>query len=154
MPQTAFARILLIEDSDAYRAVLDRMLTRLDDRVEVVTAATLAEARNLLSRMRIDLILLDNSLPDGNGADFALELRDTARFAIVPVALISGWPSPFMYAKAKAAQVVAILSKDDCDLTALGDLVGAARILPPRPENRQPGLPVARPFRRRRTRVA
>lgn len=40
------------------------------------TSLNLAQSRNMLAMVRPDVLLLDISLPDGNGIDFCAEMRD------------------------------------------------------------------------------
>jgi DNA-binding response OmpR family regulator len=66
--------ILYIEDdADIVRVVS----TLLQDKVELLRAQNLAEARELLSNFgpEIDLVILDIGLPDGSGLDLLPELR-------------------------------------------------------------------------------
>jgi len=73
------AHILVVEDSalvtSAFRMLLE------DSGYRVTTAETLAEAIAAASTEPVDLILLDLTLPDGNGLDLLTELgkRGTAR---------------------------------------------------------------------------
>jgi CheY-like chemotaxis protein len=59
--------------------------------------------------------LLDNNLPDGLGANFALELAEDPKLAQIPVILVSDWPSPFMWEKAQSAGLAYVLSKTEFD---------------------------------------
>ena len=59
------------------------------------------------------MILLDNNLPDGLGANFAVELSHDPAFSKIPVIMVSDWPSPFMWAKATAAGVLHVVNKSD-----------------------------------------
>ena len=154
MSRNGTARILYVEASVTSQATLRRLVALVDPRAEIVCAASIAEARALLTVMRVDLILLDNALPDGRGADFAMELAADARHAKTPLALLSDWPSPFMYAKAKAARALGVLSKDEVNATALSNLLSAAHLLPPRPNEGRDGRFVPVPIRRRRTAAA
>ena len=52
-------------------------------------------------------------LPDGVGADFLAELAVHAHWRQAPVVMVSDWPSPFMFDKARAANVLAVWSKGD-----------------------------------------
>jgi DNA-binding response OmpR family regulator len=67
------AKILLVED--------DRFLNEINRRAlesaghEVMTASTLAAARKWLTKIRPDAIVLDVTLPDGNGVAFCQEIR-------------------------------------------------------------------------------
>lgn len=68
-------RILLVEDHDATRAAIAHLLSRRD--YEVLAAGSVAEARALArSTGRIDLLISDIGLPDGNGFDLMAELRE------------------------------------------------------------------------------
>ena len=44
---------------------------------------TLQEAREVLNKERITLILLDVNLPDGNGIDFVKEIRKSSQVPII-----------------------------------------------------------------------
>lgn len=65
--------ILLVEDSDAVALGLRFGLEREGFRVQ--RAATVAEARRMVSGRDIDFIILDIRLPDGNGFDLCREWR-------------------------------------------------------------------------------
>ena len=91
--------------------------------------STVGHARAHIMRHSVDLILLDNGLPDGFGVDFAMELRNTPRFAKIPVVIISDWPTPFMYDKASAARVGMVLGKDDFQPRHVRDALRFARVM-------------------------
>ncbi|MFQ5409279.1 MAG: response regulator [Anaerolineales bacterium] len=57
--------------------------------VELLAAHDPAHAQELLAHHTPDLILLDVMLPEMNGLDFLAELRQDARFADVPVIVVS-----------------------------------------------------------------
>lgn len=63
-------RVLLVEDDSSVAAAMESALRRRG--YEVVRAATAAEA---LAAPRVDLVLLDFGLPDGDGIDVCRELR-------------------------------------------------------------------------------
>ena len=100
------ARILLVEDHEATRAALVQLLTR--RHYVVVTAGSVAEARQLASREKFDLVLSDIGLPDGNGYALMTELRDT--FGLRGIAL-TGYGTEQDVARAKNAGFVAHLTK-------------------------------------------
>ena len=68
-------RILLVEDHEATRISLARLLMRRN--YEVVTAASLSEARRVADENEFHLLISDIGLPDGNGCDLMAELRKT-----------------------------------------------------------------------------
>ena len=104
-------RCLVVEDEERDRLMFARIFGRAGLSGAVEFAQSLAEARALLADRRYGLIVLDNTLPDGKGADFVVELGRTKRMASVPVVIVSDWPSPFMYAKARSANVLDVLTK-------------------------------------------
>jgi PleD family two-component response regulator len=111
LPNPPTQSCLIVEDSDFDSERMRRVLDRSPYAFDVRVATTLASARKSLRDRGAALILLDNSLPDGLGADFALELARDDRMAHIPVILISDWPSPFMWEKAASAGVRYVISK-------------------------------------------
>ena len=71
--------ILLIEDEGPNRALARAVLTRSTDPrvagIVLLEAPNLATARQILGSQRVDLVLLDVRLPDGDGLELASELR-------------------------------------------------------------------------------
>lgn len=65
--------ILLVEDNPELNAINRRVLNLAGYRVQ--TAGTIAQARALLAKGAPEVILLDVSLPDGDGMDFCREVR-------------------------------------------------------------------------------
>jgi DNA-binding response OmpR family regulator len=92
---------------------MTRVMEKSRHNLKVEVAATLRRARAALARGQTELILLDNNLPDGLGANFALELARDAKLSSIPVILVSDWPSPFMWEKAASAGVTYVLNKTD-----------------------------------------
>lgn len=66
--------ILLVEDDATLRRSL--LVGLADQGYAVQSASHIASARKLLSEQRVDLVLLDLGLPDGNGLDLLRELRE------------------------------------------------------------------------------
>lgn len=107
---------LIVEDSEFDRLKLLRVIDKSHHRVRVECATSLRAARAALKRGEISLILLDNHLPDGLGADFVLELARSSQLDGVSVIIVSDWPSPFMWEKAASAGVAHVLSKSEFDV--------------------------------------
>lgn len=108
-------KCLIVEDSEFDTIKLTRIMEKSHHNLKVEVAATLRRARAALARGQTELILLDNNLPDGLGANFALELSRDAKLSSIPVIMVSDWPSPFMWEKAATAGVSYVLSKTDFD---------------------------------------
>ncbi|MGB3246937.1 MAG: response regulator [Sulfitobacter sp.] len=106
---------LIIEDSEFDSEKLTRIMHRNVTSMKVSVASTLQSARKALSGPETSLILLDNNLPDGLGANFVQELAQDERLARIPVIMISDWPSPFMWQKAASAGVFYVVNKSEFD---------------------------------------
>ncbi|MCX7565685.1 response regulator [Sulfitobacter sp. F26169L] len=107
------ATCLIIEDSQFDQLMMTRVIGRSQDKMRVEVAATLQSARKALAAGEISLILLDNHLPDGIGANFALELASNPEHAKIPVIMVSDWPTPFMWEKAASAGVLYVVNKSE-----------------------------------------
>jgi len=104
---------LIIEDSEFDQEMMRRAVKAARDKIQVQAVTTLQGARKVLMEGPVSLILLDNSLPDGKGADFAVELAQYPKLARIPIIIASDWPSPFMWDKANEAGVKFVVSKSD-----------------------------------------
>lgn len=102
---------LIIEDSQFDQEMMARVIGRSQKEMRVQVAGTLDEARAALAASQVSLILLDNNLPDGIGANFALELASDPQHAKTPVIMVSDWPTPFMWEKAASAGVLYVVNK-------------------------------------------
>jgi two-component system response regulator RegX3 len=80
--------ILIVEDEQSYQDALNIGLSI--EGFVVISATNIAEARELLSTAKPDLMLLDVMLPDGSGLDYCRELHDTTRIPIIMVTARSG----------------------------------------------------------------
>jgi DNA-binding NarL/FixJ family response regulator len=65
---------LILEDFTDTRVWLCEVLSAAFERIQVVEAATVAQARKLISTHSFDLALIDINLPDGNGIDIIEEI--------------------------------------------------------------------------------
>lgn len=105
------AMCLIVEDSQFDQQMMTRVIERTNRHMQVEVASTLQSAREALAGGAFSLILLDNHLPDGVGANFALELALDQRHSGTPVIMVSDWPSPFMWEKAASAGVLYVVNK-------------------------------------------
>jgi two-component system, OmpR family, KDP operon response regulator KdpE len=76
-------RILAVDDDPVNRSLIRAIVSRATDMsirgATLHEATNLAEARSVLGREAIDILLLDVHLPDGLGLDLAAELRHDGR---------------------------------------------------------------------------
>jgi CheY-like chemotaxis protein len=68
------ARILLVEDHEPTRNALTVLLIRRN--YKIFAAASLAEARKIAGREKIDFVISDIGLPDGSGNELMTELGE------------------------------------------------------------------------------
>ncbi len=80
-PRAGGERVLLVEDEASISEPFSSALTR--EGFEPILAATLAQARARLGEREPDIVLLDLTLPDGDGREFARELRASSRLPII-----------------------------------------------------------------------
>jgi CheY-like chemotaxis protein len=113
---------LLVEDNQIERNQIERIFSRIGKKAVLISVGTLTEAMAVIARGQVRLVLLDNSLPDGNGADFAMKISQNPELRHIPVAILSEWPTPFMYAKAERARVLSVLRKRDLNSSILKNL--------------------------------
>jgi PAS domain S-box-containing protein len=98
--------ILLVEDHEVTRDVMAQLLRRRN--YQVFLAGSIAAARELASNNKLDLLISDIGLPDGNGNDLMNELRE--RYGLVGIAL-TGYGMEEDIARGKAAGFVTHLIK-------------------------------------------
>ncbi len=67
------ARILVVEDAPEYAQLVT--VTLRSDQHDVMTASSLADARERLASVPPDVVILDLTLPDGDGLDLCPEIR-------------------------------------------------------------------------------
>ncbi len=82
-PGAEAVTILLVEDHAPTRLALESLLRRRNYRV--VSAGTVAEARAVAERERLDIVISDIGLPDGTGFDLMADLK--VRFGLPGIAL-------------------------------------------------------------------
>jgi DNA-binding NarL/FixJ family response regulator len=68
-------RVMLVEDHPDFGRLMEGLLGGQADIKLVAQAGSLAEARKHAALVRFDVVVLDLSLPDGNGVDLIVDLR-------------------------------------------------------------------------------
>src|SRR5690242_16673033 len=75
---TTAPRVLLVEDNELNRALVRAILSRTSDPVlrgaDLIEAHILTQARAVLARESVDVVLLDIQLPDGSGLSLVDEI--------------------------------------------------------------------------------
>jgi DNA-binding NarL/FixJ family response regulator len=84
---TALRTVLVVEDNDVYRQVVCTALQRQFPGWEILSAASLADARKLIGSKKVDVAVTDLSLPDGSGLDLLPHLAAQVAKGLKLVAL-------------------------------------------------------------------
>src|SRR4029077_2293274 len=82
-------RILVVDDEEGVRTVLQRLLRRIGYEVDAVGDANTALAMLAVTPLRFDLVLSDILMPNKTGLELATELIDAK--IPVAIALMSGF---------------------------------------------------------------
>jgi DNA-binding response OmpR family regulator len=82
------AKILILEDEASVAVTMSFLLTRSGCETEIAT--TKAEAMQMMQSSRFDLITLDVTMPDCNGFDLCVEIRQDPRLSHIPIVFVSG----------------------------------------------------------------
>ena len=114
-------RVMIVEDHSAFAQALELVLGQVDG-TEVVLARTLEEGRSMIGDGEpLDLVVLDLTLPDGEGTEIIAEIRQD--HPETPVAVLSARDD--VDEAASKAGADAAISKD----TPLPDIISSLRRL-------------------------
>ena len=123
-------RVVVIDDHEAVRSGLERLLGKA---AGVTSVAALADDRQLLELLgdeRVDVVVLDYDLERGDGLTVCLRVKQLPRPPAV--AVYSGYAGPWLAVAAAAAQADALISKAepvDTLLDAIRSLSTGERLL-------------------------
>ena len=123
-PSTPAGACLLIEDNRFDRKRIRTVLERTGYDGSLSEAASLLDARRILFETEIDMILLDNRLPDGSGLDFVRELCSDGRINRIKVVMISSEEPAQISDVAIDAGCTDFIAKDELSFRRLRPVVG------------------------------
>lgn len=86
-PTEAPTRVLIVDDDVAITGLLEDLL--IDEGYSVDVVHTLADAAHNIAQAEPDVVLLDLTLPDGNGLDLCAQLHKNAQTTDLPILLLS-----------------------------------------------------------------
>ena len=108
---------LIVDDDMFDRSQMKQAVQRDRPEMQTFEFGTLSEARAYLKTGGADIILLDNRLPDGRGAELAVELRTDPRHADTPIIVVTGDDVSVLDFEVTA------LSKEDLSARNIGEIV-------------------------------
>ncbi len=80
--------IIYVEDNASNRALVEAIVGR-QKSLRLYTANTIKQARELLTNIQPEILLIDLSLPDGSGEDLLVELRQKEAYSQLPIFILS-----------------------------------------------------------------
>jgi DNA-binding NarL/FixJ family response regulator len=122
-PEARRTRVMIVEDHADFRELMDVLLSNQPDIKLIAQAGSLAEAREQVARLELDVAVLDLGLPDGSGADLIADLRRSN--PDVGVLVLSATLDPAGIEKARSAGADEILDK----LTPVNEVLATVRRL-------------------------
>jgi CheY-like chemotaxis protein len=87
--------VMIVDDDELQRRLLAQVL--IEERLELIHAATGIEALRLLGKRRPDLIIMDIDLPEIDGIEVTRRIKALGRFASVPVLMLTGHVEPQLF---------------------------------------------------------
>ena len=104
------ASILLVDDYEFIRTILERMLQQLGYQ-NLRMAADGVDALHLLRTRPVDLVITDYHMPEMDGIDLFRSMQQGTVLAKIPVLLISGVPTEKSVTQALAIGIQGTLNK-------------------------------------------
>ena len=86
-PET-IKQVLIAEDDDHMRDALQELLV--SEGYRVITAEDGLEALDWMSRVSVDLVIVDILMPGLGGPELIKRLRETSEWSNVPILVLSG----------------------------------------------------------------
>jgi CheY-like chemotaxis protein len=105
------ASVVIVDDEDTARAVLDQMVRGIDPEISTSLFASGAEALEWLRANDADLVITDYRMPGMSGAQLAAQLRQDARLRHVPVMVVTATNDRAVRYEALEAGAVDFLAK-------------------------------------------
>lgn len=120
------ARVLVVDDDNAVRSVLQLILRRAG--YDVTLAGNGLEALEVMRSGGTDLVLLDIEMPGMNGLEFCEHLRSNPAWLKVPVIMMTGRPVEGIPEKVAQAGALELVTKP-FDRTTLLEKIKASLML-------------------------
>jgi CheY-like chemotaxis protein len=113
--------VMLVDDDTFQHKLLHRLLN--DAACDLVSAMDGSEAMSALRNRLPDLILMDVQLPDVDGIELTRRIRTNARFAQIPVVMVTGQSDKNVVVQSVKAGAAGFLVKPFNKETLLGKIV-------------------------------
>lgn len=116
-------RILIVEDDMIDRLQVSRAIEKTGLDVELDEALSLLQAREALRMKDFDVVILDNHLPDGYGAQLADEMMKTGLGHGARIVMLTGDPTVIARMSAEPMEGRSVLDKDEFSARRLREIL-------------------------------
>ncbi len=116
-------RILIVEDDMIDRLQVSRAIEKTGLDIDMEEALTLTQAREALRMSDYDVVILDNHLPDGFGAQLADEMVKTGLGRGARIIMLTGDPSVIARMSAEPLEGRSVLDKDEFSARRLREIL-------------------------------
>jgi len=100
--------IFIVDDNDANLTVAASML---EEEYRVLTMPSAQKMFSLLEKKMPDLILLDVEMPEMNGLEAIVKLKENPQWKDIPVVFLTGWIDEKLKSDALKAGVLDVINK-------------------------------------------
>lgn len=119
-------KILIIEDSELQRKLLNRWIS--NHGYTPLEAISLSEAREIISKDQVDVVLLDWELPDGSGIELISEIFSSSPIGWLPIIMVTGHTEPENLKLAIEAGATDYITKPAKEIELLARIFSALRM--------------------------
>lgn len=119
-------KILIIEDSELQRKLLNRWIS--NHGYTPLEAVSLSEAREIISKDQVDVVLLDWELPDGSGIELISEIFSSSPIGWLPIIMVTGHTEPENLKLAIEAGATDYITKPAKEIELLARIFSALRM--------------------------
>lgn len=119
-------KILIIEDSELQRKLLNRWIS--NHGYVPIEAVSLSDAREIIIKDQIDVVLLDWELPDGSGIELISEIFSSSPVGWLPIIMVTGHTEPENLKLAIEAGATDYITKPAKEIELLARIFSALRM--------------------------
>jgi len=121
-------QLLLVEDDEVDRQMVRRLIAQADLRSNVCETSSAQECFRLVRERKIDCLILDYRLPDGDGVDVARKLVEEHGMQVPPIVMLTGSGNERLAVAALKTGVYDYLVKEEATSEDLkGAILGAIK---------------------------
>lgn len=82
-------KVMIVDDNEDIRYTVKESLTSLDSKYRFLEAKSAQECFNILKKQKVDLILMDIMMPEMNGIEAVVKLREEKKTRKIPILFLT-----------------------------------------------------------------